>query len=126
MLRDGQSWLQDQMEQWAASEVEYQRVGTVDWLACTAIIGRSANNVETATGLTVQSNNRDFIIRVSFFDQFAEKTPKRNDAIRVTENGNTLIYKVNSDGVVSHFEEVDGYGIVYRVHSVRDWFVASS
>lgn len=114
------------MELWASSEIEYRREGTLTWLAVDAVVGRSQNIVETETGLTVQSNFRDFIIKVGFFSQFDPPYPKRNDEIKITENGNELRYKVNSDGVANHYEEVDAYGLVYRVHSVRDWFIASS
>ena len=127
ILSNGLQWLQTQLETHASLAVEYRRVNTEDWIEIpAAVIGRSQNQVETNTGLMVNSNFRDFIVRPSFFKQFDPPCPLRNDSVRYEIDGVEMLFRVNSDGVASHYEEIDGFGVAIRIHTVRDLINATN
>ena len=109
----------------AGTVISYQRRGFGP-IEVTAVVGGSADNSETETGLAIQTHYRDFTISTDSLLALSPPYPVRNDKIVVVRGTEVLTYIVNADGGVSHFEEADAYNVAWRVHTIRDVIAPSN
>ena len=116
LLQQCAEMLQQKMEESGSEMVEYCRPGGAAF-PVRAVIGRTISQNDAGSGFIVRVTMRDFIIRQS---ELKGLIPKRNDEIRQKIGDITAVFTLNSDSTESHYEETDGYGVAWRIHTKRD------
>ena len=121
LLKRAADILQSRLEQTAGEVVVYERPG-VGCVAVNAIVGRTEYELESGGGDIDRSIRNDYTIaKSSLVLNECEITPERNDIIYQTlADGTVVENRVLGEGGLSHYQDSDGYGIAYRIHTKRD------
>jgi len=108
--------LQRRMVQDASELVTYKRPNSFAF-DVSAIVGRSVVEQDSGQGFMLRVVSRDFTISQEALNY---TLPQRNDIIVQTINDVTLEFLVDGGPGQSHFEETDGYGVAWRIHTKRN------
>ena len=118
-LAKAADYLQSRMEAETSEDVAYVRNGMIYKLP--AIVGQLITETTDVNGFVVRQLTRDFTIRQTALQKYLPDGPQRNDQIWQTINGRRHVFIVNADSfATSHYEESDGYGVAWRIHTRRD------
>lgn len=102
------------MELNASEPVTYTRPGSAA-IPTDAIVGRSITEQDSASGFIMKIVSRDFTIRQANLPGITK--PNRNDEIRQTINGTEYLFLVDGGSGQAHYEDTDGYGVAWRIHT---------
>jgi hypothetical protein len=116
LLRQAAETLQTRMEANASEVVTYIRNGAVIYTG-PAVIGRSITEQDSGSGFFMKVISRDFIIRQS---NLPGLVPMRNDEVRQMINDVEVVFLVDGSAGQPHYEETDGYGVAWRIHTKRN------
>lgn len=130
-LEKAANYLQDKMEVNASVEVSYERpgVGFVSWTddagvvhdTLLAIVGETQFSQDNQSGVMDRIIQRDYTIRQSLLTINGIRiTPKRQDIIRQPVGSQTYESRVMGEAGLPHYQESDGYGVAWRIHTKRD------
>lgn len=130
-LERAANYLQDKMEVNASVEVTYERPGEgfVSWVdadgvihdTVPAIVGETRFTQDTQTGVMDRIVQRDYTIRQSvMMINGIRIIPKRQDVIRQPVGGGFYESRVMGEAGLPHYQESDGYGVAWRIHTKRD------
>jgi hypothetical protein len=100
-------------------DITYSQDG--EQLTITAVPAYRSTMVENSDGAVSTRLDADFIVQVSNLN-FASgiKYPKRRDKITYTdESGFERKYEVANTAAERHYDPMDAYGIMIRIHSVE-------
>jgi hypothetical protein len=117
LLQQAANVLQTEMERSASETVSYRRVSGGLPFDVLAIVGRSIVDQDSGEGFILRIVARDFAIRQSALNNIQ---PARGDIITQTINGVSVVFLVEGGPGQPHFEETDGYGVAWRIHTKRD------
>lgn len=122
MMSQGSDYLQGSLELHNGATVTYSRGG--DSIAVTAVMGEEVAEAQDLGGFIIQTRSKDFIIQQTALKHFGK--PARNDVITQVINGQTHRFIVNAESSQSsHFRDVDGYGVAWRIHTIRDQVIGN-
>lgn len=121
LLKRAAEFLQDKAETHMSEEVVYSRPG-VGTVTVQAVVGETEYKLD---------NGEDFIDRIIRYDYTIRRTalvingsqimPERNDVIQHTlDDGTVYTGRVLGEGGVPHFQDADGFGVAYRIHTKRE------
>jgi hypothetical protein len=117
LLEWGQSWLNNQLQQFASREVVYQR--GVSTLAVQATVGRTLLKLDDGYGgVLLQWTDRDFLIRAEDLVIAGETIlPQRGDRVHEVQSGVTYTYEVLAPGKEPVWKWSDLYRSLLRIHT---------
>ena len=116
MLRAGQAWLADQLNNHASRVVVYRR-GELG-VELTAVIGRSPYQQDDGEGVITRAQVRDFLIDThSLLLSIIGSLPKAGDRIVEIDDDQTFIFEVMPLGAEPHFRFSDPYRLKLRIHT---------
>ena len=117
LLEWGQSWLNNQLQQFASREVVYQR--GVSTLAVQATVGRTLLKLDDGYGgVLLQWTDRDFLIRAEDLVIDGQAIlPQRGDTIHEVHSGVTYTYEVLAPGKEPVWKWSDLYRSLLRIHT---------
>lgn len=121
LLKKAASFIQEKMELNAGETVVYERPG-LGCVEVSAIVGRTEYEQDSMEGYIGRVIRNDYTIsRASLVINGIEIIPERNDIIRQTlDDGTEYVGRVLGEDSVPHYQDSDGYGIAYRIHTKRD------
>jgi hypothetical protein len=117
LLEWGQSWLNNQLQQFASREVVYQREAST--LTVQATVGRTLLKLDDGYGgVLLQWTDRDFLIRAEDL-VIAGQTilPQRGDRVHEVQSGVTYTYEVLAPGKEPVWKWSDLYRSLLRIHT---------
>jgi hypothetical protein len=117
LLEWGQSWLNNQLQQFASREVVYQREASA--LTVQATVGRTLLKLDDGYGgVLLQWTDRDFLIRAEDL-VIAGQTilPQRGDRVHEVQSGVTYTYEVLAPGKEPVWKWSDLYRSLLRIHT---------
>jgi hypothetical protein len=117
LLEWGQSWLNNQLQQFASREVVYQREAST--LAVQATVGRTLLKLDDGYGgVLLQWTDRDFLIRAEDLVIAGETIlPQRGDRVHEVQSGVTYTYEVLAPGKEPVWKWSDLYRSLLRIHT---------
>ncbi len=115
LLQTGLAWLAGKLKTYVSQTVVYWR-GTAS-VSLAATFGRSEAERIDESGVGVRVESRDFIVAAAdLVLDGATTTPRRGDAIVVTEGAVQRRYEVMTLGD-SHYRPCDPFGKQIRIHT---------
>jgi hypothetical protein len=117
LLEWGQSWLNNQLQQFASREVVYQR--GVSTLIVQATVGRTLLKLDDGYGgVLLQWTDRDFLIRAEDLVITGQTIlPQRGDRVHEVQSGVTYTYEVLAPGKEPVWKWSDLYRSLLRIHT---------
>jgi hypothetical protein len=117
LLAWGQSWLNNQLQQFASREVVYQREAST--LTVQATVGRTLLKLDDGYGgVLLQWTDRDFLIRAEDLVIAGETIlPQRGDRVHEVQSGVTYTYEVLAPGKEPVWKWSDLYRSLLRIHT---------
>jgi hypothetical protein len=117
LLEWGQSWLNNQLQQFASREVVYQREAST--LTVQATVGRTLLKLDDGYGsVLLQWTDRDFLIRAEDLVIAGETIlPQRGDRVHEVQSGVTYTYEVLAPGKEPVWKWSDLYRSLLRIHT---------
>lgn len=120
LLAVGANFLQDKMEEHASTTILYIRED-VGQVSLPAVIGETQFSQDSQTGVIDRIVQRDYTVRQANLKiNGIQITPQRNDIIRQTIGTKVYEARVLGEGGQPHYQESDGYGVAWRIHTKRD------
>lgn len=116
LLQQAAIQLQSRMEANASESVVYTRTGYLD-ITVSAVIGRSIVEQDSGEGFMLKVVARDFTISQA---ALLYLNPARGDKITQTMNDSVVEFFVEGGPGQPHYEETDGFGVAWRIHTKRD------
>jgi len=120
MLERAANVLHDKLEKHASTEVTYIREG-VGEVTVRAIVGETQFSQDNQSGVIDRIIQRDYIIRQSLLVINGRQIkPMRQDII--LQRVGDLVYesRVLGEAGLPHYQESDGFGVAWRIHTKRD------
>jgi hypothetical protein len=117
LLEWGQTWLNNQLQQFASREVVYQRGAST--LTVQATVGRTLLKLDDGYGgVLLQWTDRDFLIRAEDLVISGQTIlPQRGDTIHEVQAGVTYTYEVLAPGKEPVWKWSDLYRSLLRIHT---------
>ena len=117
LLRDGQAWLADQLQEHAATQVVYLR--GADEVPVRAVIGRTLLQLDDGMGgVRMEWTDRDYLIRAEDLALGGSPAPpQRGDQIREVVGTQTLVYEVLAPAGEPPWRWADPHRQMYRIHT---------
>ena len=117
LLRDGQAWLADQLNEHVAANIVYRRGG--EEVAVRATIGRTLLKLEDVHGgVRMVWTDRDFLVRAADLALGGSPAqPQRGDQIREIVGVETLVYEVLAPGDEPPWRWADPHRQMLRIHT---------
>lgn len=117
LLRNGQTWLSDQLHEHAATEVVYRR--GAEEVNVRATIGRTLLKLDDGLGgVRMKWTDRDYLIRAADLALGGSPAqPQRGDQIREVVGDGTLVYEVLAPVGEPPWRWADPHRQMYRIHA---------
>jgi hypothetical protein len=108
----------DAVREITAATITYRR--GANSVSASASVGESVYQVQTAEGVVVEHESRDFMIAVAVLIlDGSNVTPREGDEIEQVIDGSTVTFEVGSEASGQAFEFSDPNQTEFRVHTKR-------